>query len=132
MVVQIEIGVGELVDKITILDIKSRKIKDPQKNKNIVYELETLKKVFSKIFDKHHPHYDKVADLRFQLFSVNQKLWIIEDRIRELEDIRKFDEEFISIARMVYQNNDERAAIKRELNMIFESKIIEEKSYSSY
>ena len=123
---QVDISIGELVDKVSILKIKSRKIQDPEKLKNIQYELHLLyRKMESTGITFQSPEYQKLED-------INATLWDIEDRIRMKEASKVFDEEFIQLARSVYMHNDERAAVKRDINRAYGSDIIEEKSYSSY
>ena len=115
------ISLGELYDKISILEIKTEKIRDPEKVKNIIQELGLLK--------KKAKAYPIEPSLFNNLKSVNQKLWLIEDKIREYERLKKFDQSFISLARDVYLTNDERYRIKSTINKTYNSLIIEEKSY---
>ena len=117
MLIQIPVAVGELVDKITILDIKSKKIKNEEALKNINIELTMLKN-----FNYESKFYD-------ELFEVNQKIWNVEDAIRIKEKKNEFDKEFIELARSVYILNDKRYLIKKNINNEFNSDIIEEKSY---
>ncbi len=123
---KIEISLGELVDKVTILAIKLRNIKDEAKLKNISKEYELLSQsmITAGISIDSDPFR--------RLAAVNARLWEIEDRIREKEARKEFDEKFIELARSVYFNNDERAAIKREINVAYGSDLIEEKEYTSY
>ena len=124
-IINVPISVGELIDKITILEIKKDKLKN-LKLKNILKELSFLRAVLEKnsIF---------ISDeIYFQLKSINLKLWDIEDKIRIKEKNKEFDNEFIELARSVYLNNDRRSATKKELNIMFNSEIIEEKSYEKY
>ena len=123
----IEISIGELIDKYTILQIKSEKIKDISKLKNIEIESKLLSdalqsKNYFLIFSK------EIVELQ----SINEKLWIIEDSIREKEKKKEFDDEFIQLARSVYITNDIRFDIKNKINKISDSAIVEEKSYSKY
>jgi len=123
---KIEVSNGEIVDKITILLIKKEKLKDTNKLKNVNKELES-------IFPCLKEMNIKVEDKYFQLLkNINLKLWDIEDRLRELEAKRKFDNEFIDLARKVYYTNDERFHIKNKINNITKSNFIEEKSYEEY
>ncbi len=123
---QIDISIGELVDKVSILSIKSRKIQNPDKLQNILNELELLQtKMESVGITFQSPEY-------CQLEEINQTLWDIEDRIRIKEAEKVFDDEFIELARSVYFQNDERAAVKRTINITYGSALIEEKSYASY
>ncbi len=124
--VKIEISLGELVDKVTILAIKSRNIKDPAKLENIAKEYELLSR--SMISAGIEPD----SDMFRRLAAVNARLWDIEDRIRLKEAKSQFDAEFIELARSVYITNDERAAIKREINVSYGSDLIEEKEYTPY
>ena len=126
--VMVEISPGELIDKITILEIKMEQITDEQKLTNIKSEWITLNRSKSAQLSKSA----KLDEFSAQLKSVNEKLWVIEDEIREFERLKDFSEEFIRLARAVYVNNDERARIKRSINDFLGSKLIEEKSYSSY
>ena len=124
-IIHVPISIGELIDKITILEIKKDKLKN-LKLKNILNELSFLRAVLDKnsIF---------IPDEIFlQLKSINLTLWDIEDKIRIKEKNKEFDNEFIKLARSVYLNNDRRSETKKELNMIFNSEIIEEKSYEKY
>lgn len=128
MSVTIEVSYGELIDKITILEIKAAKVRDPAKLANIQHELALLKKTLA---DDIQPS-QQVIDLTGKLREVNNQLWEIEDRIRDKERNKTFDEEFISLARSVYMTNDSRARIKRELNDALDSKLTEEKDYQPY
>lgn len=119
------ISVGELIDKITILEIKFEKIKDKDKLKNIAKELKILNILCqeNKIWDK------ETTKLKQSLKEINYKLWDIEDKIREKENLKQFDDEFIQIARSVYINNDIRCKIKKQINLLLNSELVEEKSY---
>ncbi|WP_257387877.1 DUF6165 family protein [Tahibacter caeni] len=119
---------GELIDKITILEIKSERIADPAKLTNVRKELDLLLEVWS---GDAAAAVDIGAE-RARLKAVNQALWDIEDRIRLKEKAQSFDAEFIELARAVYFQNDDRAAIKREINLKLGSQLIEEKSYQNY
>ncbi|HSX62026.1 MAG TPA: DUF6165 family protein [Tahibacter sp.] len=119
---------GELIDKITILEIKSEQIADPSKLANVRKELDLLNDVWR---DDAAAAIDIAAE-RTRLKAVNQALWDIEDRIRLKEKAQAFDAEFIELARAVYFQNDDRAAIKREINLKLGSQLIEEKSYQNY
>ncbi|HEX2977962.1 MAG TPA: DUF6165 family protein [Candidatus Babeliales bacterium] len=123
-----EISLGELVDKITILEIKSAKTADASKLKNINYELTILRKTLTDQISNS----DQLDHLKAELFKVNQLLWDVEDKLREKERLLSFDEEFITLARSVYIINDRRAELKRAINLAFGSQIIEEKIYQSY
>ncbi len=120
-----EISAGELIDKITILEIKKEKIKDSQKLKIIDKELLSLKKTSNeKIPDK-----SKIKDLIITLKEINLKLWDIEENKRKAEKDKKFDDAFIQLSRDVYKSNDERAKIKLRINKTLGSNIQEVKSY---
>ena len=121
-------SVGELLDKITILEIKSEKITDEAKLKNINYELELLTKTWLETGLRS----GKTDELKQALKDVNLKLWQIEDDIRIYEKNRSFGDEFVQLARSVYYQNDDRAAIKKEINLLTGSDLVEEKSYESY
>ena len=124
-IINVPISVGELIDKVSILEIKKDKLKN-LKLKNILKELSFLRAVIEKnsIFIPD--------EIFFQLKSINLKLWDIEDKIRIKEKNKEFDNEFIELARSVYLNNDRRSETKKELNIMFNSGIIEEKSYEKY
>lgn len=118
------ISIGELVDKITILEIKQTKTSDFNRLKNIIVELGQLQNIFDTL------KYDnKVTKLKEDLRKVNSELWIIEDKKRQHEREQSFNEAFIQLAREVYLKNDLRAAIKKEINILTNSSIIEEKIY---
>ena len=126
--VTVKISPGELIDKITILEIKMDKITDETKLKNVKLEWETLNKSRSTYLSQSA----MLNELSAQLKAVNTKLWIIEDDIRNFERLKKFNEEFIDLARAVYINNDERSRVKRRINEFLKSELIEEKSYANY
>ena len=128
MSIKIEISYGELLDKITILQIKQERITDPEKLENIGKELEILSASWSSSPSSEIDVESEMKELR----GVNEKLWEIEDAIREKEAKKEFDEKFIDLARAVYINNDERARLKRRLNIKLGSGLQEEKSYSDY
>jgi hypothetical protein len=123
-----EISCGELIDKITILKIKSERITDPEKLKNVRTELETLQKTC----DEYIGHNEEVEQLQKILQETNQALWDIEDAIRVKERNKEFDDEFIEIARSVYVTNDKRCVIKKEIDKVLGSRITEEKSYEEF
>lgn len=128
MTINIPVGMGEFLDKATILAIKAIKITDEAKLANVIKEATILKQYASAIPDSPAIE-DEVEKLTFQLKDVNLKLWEVEDKLRECEKESKFDNEFIELARSVYKLNDERAALKRRINKLFGSEIVEEKSY---
>jgi 3-methyladenine DNA glycosylase/8-oxoguanine DNA glycosylase len=119
---------GEVIDKITILEIKSEKLTAPEALANVRTELALLAEVARDPLAQN----SRLAELKAQLQTVNQALWDIEDDIREKEARQEFDEGFIALARSVYRQNDDRAAIKRRINDLLGSGIVEEKSYRSY
>ena len=129
MEIQINISVGELIDKITILQIKKEKIKDLEKVKIVSHELELLENSLNS-FEKSKKN--ELENLMTELKKINQKLWIIEDDIRLLEKNKKFDDDFIELARSVYITNDKRFEIKNKINRLFSSNIEEVKSYEEY
>lgn len=124
MIVTIEIGIGELMDRYTILKIKLGEIKDEEKYQNVKKEYEYLSKHIKKLEEK-----EGVQELVDELFEINGELWDVEDELRFLEARGEFEEEFIQNARMVYKLNDERAAIKKKINILYNSEFVEEKSY---
>ena len=126
--INVPISVGELLDKITILQIKSKAIKDNNQLKNIQRELRELEDVR----DRYVPHNDELLELFNKLGEVNQKLWNIEDDIRVCEKNKLFEDKFIQLARSVYFTNDIRANIKKEMNLLTGSELVEEKSYEDY
>jgi hypothetical protein len=126
--IKVPISPGELLDKITILRIKSQRMSDPIKLSNVRLELRTLEDTWSA---SAFAEIDIEADVD-ALLSVNERLWVIEDDIRDKERAQAFDAEFIRLARAVYVENDERAAIKRRINTRLGSSIVEEKSYRDY
>ena len=126
--ISVPISPGELLDKITILRIKSQRMHDPEKLANVRRELDALQSTWA---GSACAAIDISADIA-ALQAVNERLWVIEDDIRDKERARSFDAGFIRLARAVYVENDERAAIKRRINEKLGSSIIEEKSYSNY
>ena len=124
---QIEVSIGEIVDKYTILMIKSSKIQDPAKLQNVNKELEYLIDVLK----KEDPLMTDYA-LTKALLEINKELWKVEDELRDLERAKDFGKEFVTLARNVYKLNDKRADIKKEINMKHGSNFIEEKSYQPY
>ena len=126
--IKVPISPGELVDKITILEIKSARMNDPAKLANVRIELGLLQDTWRASAYAAHDIASQWAALR----TINEKLWDIEDDIRDKERARTFDQEFIELARAVYVTNDERAAIKKRINTLLGSTIVEEKSYQQY
>ena len=129
MEVQTNISVGELIDKITILQIKKEKITNLEKVKKVSYELQLLENILNS-FEKSK--INELENLMIELKKINQKLWVIEDDIRLLEKNKKFDDNFIELARSVYITNDKRFEIKNKINRLFSSNIEEVKSYEEY
>ncbi len=128
MNITVDVSLGEFLDKLTILQIKAERIGDPAKLANIRKELALLTQAWAR---SPFAARDIAAPLG-RLKAINENLWGIEDRIRIKESHAAFDAEFIELARAVYVRNDERAAIKRELNLLLGSELIEEKSYADY
>ncbi|HEY4339782.1 MAG TPA: DUF6165 family protein [Steroidobacteraceae bacterium] len=124
----VPVSPGELLDKITILRIKSQRMQDAVKVANVRLELELLQHTWASLGAATL----RVAADESALQAVNEQLWVIEDRIRDKEAARSFDQEFIELARAVYHRNDERAAIKKRINVALGSRIVEEKSYQPY
>jgi hypothetical protein len=123
----IEVSHGEIVDKLTILQIKKENITDPSKLDNIIKEYNYLLSVveIDLGISTSSPEY-------LELLSINKELWVIEDDIRDKERQKEFDDDFVKLARAVYYTNDVRAKIKKEINLNYSSGFIEEKSYQSY
>ena len=126
--IKVPISPGELLDKITILRIKSQRMTDPAKVSNVRLELRALEETWGA---SGYARIDIAADIA-ALLAVNERLWVIEDDIRDKERAQAFDADFIRLARAVYFENDQRAAIKRRINSALGSSIIEEKSYREY
>jgi uncharacterized protein YukE len=126
--IQVPVSFGELLDKISILQIKSERITDPAKLANVRHELQTLEATW-----QAHPAAARdVAGLRAELKAVNEALWDIEDAVRLKERDQAFDADFVALARSVYVNNDERARVKKAINLALGSGYVEEKSYRDY
>ena len=123
-----EISIGELFDKISILEIKKNKIKDKTKKNIVLKELNSLQETIKENIEKSK----SIAKLYKKLKSVNLKLWKIEDDIRDCERKRNFEDKFIKLARAVYIVNDERSRVKNKINSITKSNISEVKSYKKY
>lgn len=122
---KIELSNGEIIDKLTIIQIKLERISDKEKLKNLKREFDKLSKVTSSILSTSDPLYKS-------LYEVNCELWDIEDHIRDLERKKDFGKDFVETARSVYFKNDRRAELKREINIRTSSGLIEEKSYEKY
>lgn len=125
--IEVPVSWGELIDKITILQIKDERIEDPAKRANVRRELDLLAARLATA-----PTTDEVSRLTADLKAVNEELWVVEDDIRECERRKDFGERFVALARAVYHTNDRRADLKRSLNHALGSAIVEEKSYAAY
>jgi hypothetical protein len=122
---KIEVSIGEIVDKLSILRIKKNNISDSEKLKNVTTEYDYL---YSIVFNEL-----KIEESDFyNLVLINEKLWDIEDKLRDKERDKSFDNDFIELARSVYFTNDKRAEIKKEINLKYGSLFVEEKSYKEY
>ena len=126
--IQVPVSYGELIDKLTILEIKSARTEDPAKLANVRKELELLNGTWR----RDPAAATDISDLWAQLRTVNERLWVVEDDLRILERAQRFDAEFVRLARSVYFENDERARVKREINLRLGSTLVEEKSYQDY
>ena len=128
MSIKVELSVGELIDKISILQIKAERIIDRSKLENINKELDVLMSLWKDSINSNNNLESEINDLK----AINEELWDIEDKIRDKERNQVFDKGFIELARAVYITNDKRADIKRIINSKTGSELIEEKSYSAY
>ncbi len=126
--IQAPVSFGELLDKISILQIKSERMRDEAKLANVRNELSALETTWM----AHPAAGHNIVELRAQLKAVNERLWVIEDDIRIKEKAQEFDSEFIRLARAVYFENDDRAKIKKDINLALGSSYVEEKSYQDY
>ena len=126
--IQVPVSPGEVLDKITILEIKSERMDDPVKVANVRIELALLEATWAQSVTPD----PVIQDLHDQLKQINEALWEIEDDIRDKERVKEFDQQFIDLARKVYFTNDRRSEIKKQLNLHLGSQIIEEKSYQDY
>ncbi len=122
---KIEVSNGEIVDKLTIIEIKLKHITDEEKRKNLQKEYAVLDEAVKQIIPKDHELYKS-------LLNINQQLWDIEDTIRDLERAKDFGPKFIETARAVYFTNDKRSEVKRQINQLTGSNLVEEKSYQKY
>ncbi|AFP29592.1 DUF6165 family protein [Marinobacter sp. BSs20148] len=127
-VIKVLVSFGEVLDKITILEIKSERIKDDAKLKNVKLELNELNATWTDAVSDQ----SAIAQLRQQLKAVNEELWVIEDDIRDQEADQNFGARFIELARAVYVTNDKRASLKKDINLALGSRFVEEKSYQDY
>ena len=126
--IKVPVSPGEVLDKITILEIKSERMSDPEKVHNVKAELALLQATWSEnIRDTR-----EIQSLHAPLKEINEALWEIEDDIRDKERAKEFDDRFIELARAVYVTNDKRSRVKKDLNLHLGSEIIEEKSYQDY
>ena len=128
MTVTIDVSPGELIDKITILQLKSERVHDADKQRLVLYELELLVTRRAAAV----PSSDALANVTAQLRDVNAVLWDIEDQIRDCERAQDFGDRFVALARAVYHTNDRRAALKRQINDLLGSAIAEVKAYAPY
>ena len=128
MNVRMEVSIGEFFDKLTILEIKHSRIKDPAKLENIDRELTVLNELLKELPFSRKDVSDEVNELK----AINEKLWVIEDDIRDKESRKTFDDAFIQLARAVYQSNDRRFEVKKAINQKLGSDFVEEKSYKPY
>ena len=124
--IKCQVSIGEILDKISILKIKKKRIKQKSKNKNVNHELDVLLKEVSQLDSDS----DYIKDSISSLVSVNEFLWDIIDEIKEKERKQVFDDRFIELARLTYQTNDERFFLKYKINEYFNSDIVEEKNIS--
>lgn len=124
---KIEVSIGEIVDKLSILHIKRENISDEEKLKNVITEYNYLLNVVEKELS-----ISTDSGLYLELLNINKELWSIEDDIRDLERNKDFGDSFIELARSVYFTNDRRAKVKKDINLLYGSELIEEKSYTSY
>jgi hypothetical protein len=126
---KVEVSNGELMDKLSILELKLKNITDSKKLINIKVEFNELNPLVQKLFKKYNP---AVNNLYIKLAEINGKLWLIEDEIRQCEKDKNFGAKFVKLARDVYFTNDVRSDLKKEINILTDSGVIEEKSYEDY
>ena len=126
---KVEVSNGELMDKLSILELKLKNITDTKKLINIKVEFNELNPLVQKLFKKYSPDVNK---LYIKLAEINGKLWVIEDEIRQCEKDKNFGTKFVKLARDVYFTNDVRSELKKEINILTNSGLIEEKSYEDY
>lgn len=127
MVIEVPVSIGECVDKMSILELKTQRITDEKKRTHAQKEFEVLKECL-----RRHQLEEAIQPFYVRLFEVNSKLWEIEDQIRLKEKAQNFDETFVELARQVYHTNDQRFAIKNQLNEVLGSGLVEVKSYEKY
>ena len=128
MKINIPVSVGELIDKLTILELKRQWSYGEEKLKHILHETSEL----DKLYEQNIKETDEIIQCRSNLYEINRYIWMIEDKIRKKENRKEFDEEFIQLARDVYITNDKRFEAKNKINNILNSEIKEVKSYESY
>ncbi len=128
MSIKIEVAPGEIIDKLTILEIKRERIGDEAKRRNVAHEWDVLTRDLDVAVEKTL----QLDVLRAKLKEINLRLWVIEDDIRDCERAKDFGAKFVELARAVYITNDERALVKRQINELLGSSIMEEKSYAAY
>ncbi len=126
--IKVPVSPGEVLDKITILEIKSERIADPDKLANVEQELELLQAAWLQMVTDD----ETVGGIHAELKGINEVLWQIENDIRDKERAKEFDQRFIELARSVYMTNDQRTSVKRKLNVYLGAELVEEKSYQSY
>jgi hypothetical protein len=125
---KVQISWGELIDKITILEIKVQRLTSKETTKNVCRELAALNSIASAVVSERMD----IENLKQQLKSINETLWEIEDKIRAKEAAKSFDQHFIELARSVYINNDKRGDLKQQINILLNSEFVEEKQYTPY
>ena len=128
MKINIPVSVGELIDKLTILELKRQWTNNSERLKHILHEMSELEKLYEQNIEKK----DEIIEHRADLYEINRYLWMIEDRIRKKENRKEFDGEFIQLARDVYITNDKRFEVKNKINNLLNSEIKEVKTYESY
>ena len=126
---QVKVSIGEFLDKISILELKLLNIKDEFKLVNIKREFYSLNPFCTELLETYG---DELKSLYLKLSRINGDLWVIEDKLRELEAEKQFDDEFIELVRSVYFTNDRRAEVKKDINLLTGSELIEKKSYKDY
>ena len=128
MKINIPVSVGELIDKLTILELKRQWTNNSERLKHILHEMSELEKLYEQNIEKK----DEIIEHRANLYEINRYIWMIEDRIRKKENLKEFDGEFIQLARDVYITNDKRFEVKNKINNLLNSEIKEVKTYESY
>ena len=128
MTLRVPVSPGELIDKLTILEIKLERMSDPAKKANVAKEFDVLSEELAKSVRQS----SELTQLHSALKQVNETLWVVEDDIRDCERAQDFGPKFIELARSVYRINDRRAEVKKEINLLLNSDLVEEKSYAAY